>query len=259
MLLQRQGSYGGSLPDVRSYVCGPRPNDYGAMPLAWASLLSWQRGHVGGEGQPEVLEALFGIHKAMLDLGYVEEADALLLQIDLWLREDDLFKLQVQDVVFARSKREDGRPETAVKLGVATRGESAKTGMHQGGRVDHELVVAMLERRTTNSSGKLFNSSKTRYAYVWKKAIRHVQGLPGCELFVCGPPHSVRHTGPIHDLAESYRSLEQAQRRGRWSSAKSVLRYGKTHAWVSALARLPEKLRVLEHDPLGKRPAITPG
>jgi hypothetical protein len=217
------------------------PEKQNAMPRSWAALLSWQRGHVGGEGQPEAEETLGCIYHALVNNKCFEEADALLLALDGYLREHDLFSIRCQDIVFGL-KRADGRPDTAIKLGVATRGESAKTGMHQGVRIDYCGTIDMLIRRIKNRqpTDKLYKTNAVKYRELWLSAIKEIKQWPDCSDFSCGPPHSVRHTGASRDASTGYRSIWQIQRRGRWSSEKSVLRYSKSHAWVSAHSRVPQ-------------------
>ena len=124
-----------------------------------------------------------------------------------------------------------------LRIGVAERGEAAKTGMRQGVRVDSPHVVALLARRKGERSAKdkLFRTNATRCIKLWYEiaaALSHP----------IGPPHSVRHSGPAHDVGSGYRTLWQAQRRGRWASEKSVLRYAKTHTWVEQRAKTSEAI-----------------
>ena len=82
---------------------------------------------------------------------------------------------------------------------------------------------------------KLFATNKAKYVKAWAMASK--------ELDVdLGPPHSVRHSGPSHDCACGYRSMWQVQRRGRWASEKSVMRYAKSHAWIEARSKVPKDI-----------------
>ena len=74
-----------------------------------------------------------------------------------------------------------------------------------------------------------------KYAQAWHRASRQLQ-------VDLGPMHSVRHSGPSHDMHSGYRSLWQVQRRGRWRSERSCLRYTKSHALVEAQARMPPEV-----------------
>jgi hypothetical protein len=224
-----------------AYVC---PEESSIMHRAWKTLKAWQRGHVGGEGSPETEESMGCLMQAMDLLGYTEEADALRLALDSYLRTAELFALCAEDIVVDASKT--GVPDVALRLGVVERNESTKTGVRQGVRLDWPGTVDIVIKRAGNRSGgtKLFNTDAPSYRRAWKDAEALVQTWRGCESFRVGPPHSVRHTGASRDAAAAYRSLWQIQRRGRWSSEKSVMRYAKTHAWTSAQARLPDAARV---------------
>ena len=146
--------------------------------------------------------------------------------------------------------------EVSLRLGVAARQEKTKTGYHQGVRVDRPHVKAILRRRAAacHPKSKLFKITPAAFRLVWRQTCCRL----GLDL---GPPHTLRHSGPSHDLYYSYRSILQIQRRGRWSSEKSSLRYAKTHTLIEARAALPPK--VLEAGSLilsnrASRPAVAP-
>ena len=51
--------------------------------------------------------------------------------------------------------------------------------------------------------------------------------------------HRLRHTGPANDIMLEKRTLEQARRRGRWLSLRSLERYTKTaHLIADLIAHL---------------------
>ena len=185
------------------------------------------------------VELLACMEQQMRQQSGSEEADALALALDCYLRSGELFMLRVEDVVFATNPH--GDKEAMIRLGVAERAESTKTGMRQGVRVDTPHVLSILERRTSRGSptDKLFDTNASRYREAWHRAAQalHVSGI-------VGPPHSVRHSAPSHDAAINYRSIWQIQRRGRWSSERSVMRYAKTHAWLEARANYAQKCRL---------------
>ena len=143
-------------------------------------------------------------------------------------------QLRAADIIVLREK---DNFEVSLKLGFAERGESAKTGVRQGVRVDSPYLATMLaDRKKENAaSDRVFKITRDSYA----KACSDAAKVLGVFL---GPPHSVRHSGPSHDAATGYRTLWQIQRRGRWASERSVLRYAKTHFWVEARARAPDHL-----------------
>ena len=94
----------------------------------------------------------------------------------------------------------------------------------------------LADRKKENAaSDRVFKITRDSYA----KACSDAAKVLGVFL---GPPHSVRHSGPSHDAATGYRTLWQIQRRGRWTSERSVLRYAKSQVWVEARARAPDHL-----------------
>ena len=156
--------------------------------------------------------------------------------------------LRIEDVIFVTNH--DGITEGTLRLGVAERSESTKTGMRQGVRVDSPYVLHILKRLCASGkpSDKLLDTNASRYRAAWQKAASSL----GVDFI--GPPHTVRHSGPSHDAATGYRTIWQIQRRGRWSSERSVLRYAKTHAWLEAGAKVPAQLMERGRELLALRP-----
>ena len=164
---------------------------------------------------------------------------------DGYLREQDLFGLRIEDVVFNTTAT--GGPTVAAYFGRVHRGESCKTGREQGVVFDEPLSYEILERRCTSCSlsppikkpsDKVFRITSTLYRRWWRWAACKVLG-PDNKV---GPPHSARHTGPSRDLTEQYRSLETVMKRGRWKSLTAVQRYAKPHAWYACIASLPKEV-----------------
>ena len=153
---------------------------------------------------------------------------------DGYLREQDLFQIRVEDVVF--------RPDdigVAVLLGRGHRGESCKTGRDQGVVFDEPLSREIFDRLVQGKrpSDRVFRISPMTYRKWWRWAAKRVMGD---RADLVGPPHSARHTGASRDLTESYRSLEEVMKRGRWKSLTAVHRYAKPHAWYACIANLPK-------------------
>ena len=210
------------------------PERKSSLPLSWRCLAAWQRNQVYGEGQPVSDGVLACIQDAMRQEGHVEEADALAVAHDCYLRQSDFLQLRPADIIFAGD-------EVAVLI------RYAKTGPRQGVRVDWPGTAELLRRRVQlhKGSGPLFRTTAHAYGLAWSSAVAKLRRLPGCEALEVGPPHSVRHSGPARDAATGYRSIWQIQRRGRWQSESSVMRYAKTASWVAAVARTPSVLQQL--------------
>ena len=214
-----------------------RPEWAHKLPRSWRSMLAWKRNFITGEGGPEVDEMIWCLMKEMRQSGENECADALMLAHDCYLRAGELTMLRASDVVT------DGH-DFIVRLGVRERNEKTKTGAHQGVRIDWPGTEAMLKARLAKRApqDKLFTMTDAGYKKAWLAAgvaLRKRMGEPALHI---GPPHSVRHAGAARDSASGYRSVWQIQRRGRWQSERSVMRYAKTWAWTDAKARTPQTI-----------------
>jgi integrase len=56
-------------------------------------------------------------------------------------------------------------------------------------------------------------------------------------------PYEMRHSGPSHDRMMRARSLLEIQKRGRWKTARSLVRYEKHTRMMQAWNKLPEPVR----------------
>ncbi len=134
-------------------------------------------------------------------------------------------------------------------LGVADRDEYNKTGRRQGVIVDYPDVAEILvSRKAARKSHELIYDLTV---HEYRDALRRVGNSLNFDI---GPPHSVRHSGPSEDAAFGYRTIWAIQRRGRWSSERSVLRYAKTHSLLEARSRVPEDLLAEGRQLLAARP-----
>ncbi|CAK0885370.1 unnamed protein product [Prorocentrum cordatum] len=202
------------------------------LPRSNRALRALHRLHVAGEGGPQLLELWAVLDEAMRLAGNQEAADAAEVALDAYLRSAELFGLRAADVVIDVDPA--GEQVVAPRLVVPERGERTKTGMRQGVLIDRAHVADMLVRRKAERAPAdgVFACSVDAY----RRALRWACDDVGVERF---PPHVARHSGPSHDAATGYRTVWAIQRRGRWASEKSVLRYMKTHALVAARAALP--------------------
>ncbi|CAK0828932.1 unnamed protein product [Prorocentrum cordatum] len=230
---------------VEDKEVGPHRGDFAAHGLAYVwpelstglprsnrALRACHRLHVAGEGGAQPLELWAVLDEAARLAGGVEAADAAEVALDAHLKSAELFALQAADI--AVDADEAGEQIAALRLGVTERGERTKTGVRQGALIDRRHVSDMLARRKSERgpSDRVFSCSVDAYRWALRRACDDV----GVERF---PPHAARHSGPSHDAATDYRTAWAIQRRGRWASEKSVLRYMKTHALVAARAALP--------------------
>ena len=56
-------------------------------------------------------------------------------------------------------------------------------------------------------------------------------------------PYQMRHSGPSIDLADRRRSMEEAQRRGRWTQPRSMMRYERRARLAAEWAKVPQATR----------------
>ncbi|CAK0891744.1 unnamed protein product [Prorocentrum cordatum] len=215
------------------------------LPRANRALRAWHKMHVAGEGGPQPLEVWAALDEAMRLAGSVEAADAAALAVDAYLRSAEVFALRVEDIVDADDD------VVAIKLGVQERNERTKTGVRQGVLIDRPHIADMLRaRKAAKKPGELvFGCSVEAY----RRALRKASDDIGIVAF---PAHSARHSGPSHDAAEGYRTVWAIQRRGRWASEKSVLRYMKTHALVAARAAVPAAVMARGRELLARQVAM---
>ena len=218
-------------------LCYLYPEAVRELPHAWRATKGRSRFAIVKEGQPVPLQALVCMSQFLRSLDDPKAdsaADCIEIAADGYLREQDLFQLRVEDVIFA--------DDTAtLLLGKGARGEGCKSGRDQGVVMDEPNSVALLRKAVTGKANndKVFDIGADNYRRHWTKAAKEVLG----NATAAGTPHSARHTGASRDLTEGYRNLEQVMKRGRWKALNSVHRYAKPHAWYAALAALPQAVR----------------
>ena len=205
---------------------------------------------VTSEGQPVAPQRLAVMEEELWSHGSAtasEAGDAIVLAVDGYLREQDLFQLQVRDVILDKGV-------ATLLLGVGSRGESSKTGRDQGVVLDEPLSFSILQRRCQDKkpSAKVFpRLTPLSYNKWWKWAAQQACG----DKHGAGNPHSARHSGPSRDLTTGYRSLEMIMKRGRWKALTSIHRYAKPHAWYACISQLGPRERARGDEILDRRPA----
>ena len=223
------------------------------MPQSWRGLKGWSGVSITFEGQPVGLETLVCMECALRandSKDAQEAADCIPLAVDGYLREQDLFQLRVEDVIFT-SLSPGGTEAATLLLGRGKRGERCKSGRDQGVVLDEPYSRDILRRRVNalSPSCKVFNITADKYRKWWVWASKSVTGDP----LAAHSPHAARHTGASRDLTEGYRSLEQVMKRGRWKALNSVHRYAKPHAWYEAKSKQSELVKQQGAAILGSR------
>ena len=208
----------------------------GKLPEAGRAITAWRRFEVQGEGTPIPWAGVGAISRWLSEQNSktaLVASHLVLLAADTYMRQSDIFQIQGGDVATSE------KYGLALTLGVPERGASTKTGVRQGVRPDFKGSEALLQHyKGGRSSGELlFPLSQVAFATWWRKAGEGLRYDPG-------PPHTLRHVGPSHDVMANYRTWEQVRNRGRWRAPSSCLRYAKSHQLIKAIECLPKDLTV---------------
>jgi hypothetical protein len=210
------------------------PELKGKLSLAARSMKSWTKLVSTVEGGPVPEDIIMLIAVNLMATGCTEDAVWVLVQYDVYGREQDMQQLHVENVSFDGSR-------VALLFGDSSRGMSTKTGANQGTIIRRgimaDLMLTMQEFRTEHKQPMIFTISQQTLRANWHRVCRTI-GVP-----FAGPPHSIRHSGPSEDLSRNIASLETVRRRGRWKAVESVQRYTKTFALVRFWSRTPSITR----------------
>ena len=214
------------------------PRLRGKLALTARSMKAWSKLAITSEGGPVPEEIIFLIAVTMIAQGHLPHGVWVLLQYDIYGREQDVENLWDADMLWDGSK-------LALQFGVAARGSSSKTGVNQGNIVRRALVTDLMLGMRSALRGdvvrrrqhRLFGISSAEFRKVWH----------ACCFFLgvsfAGAPHCIRHSGPSEDIDRGRSDLETVRRRGRWKVLDSVQRYTKSFALTRFRARVPEVTR----------------
>lgn len=200
-----------------------------ALSEARRSLAGWTKAAPGGVGLPLPPAAVHLLAQHLVEIGLPRMAACVLLQMDLYARPSEIVELLVSEVVPPNPFAGGALAEewavqffsTEVDRGVSKTGQSDETvlvGICGRGWLREVLATLIV----TAESERLFPFDLREYERAFGAGMRALN-LTSLQ----GSPHALRHTGPSHDVMEKRITLEQAQKRGRWASFKSVVRYEK--------------------------------
>lgn len=225
-----------------------------ALPLTRRAVVGWQRVTHSVEGQPFSVETWGAIMSDLLTHGQAECALVVAVCVDAYLRLMDFDALLCSDVAASAAQDERGTvasERVGLQLGVAERGEEAKTGVDQSVIIERDWVAALLWEhvRDRPPHQRAFFVSRSAFEYQWYRTLRRL------DLGFVGGPHAMRHTGPTIDALLHNRSRDHLRVRGRWASLKSVGRYCKPNSLLRHNSRVPHHVlasgRDFWTDPLG--------
>ena len=211
------------------------------LPRSTQTLSGWRKRNPPRSRLPLPWEAFAGILTWIAETrGQPLVAIALLLAFHAYLRPIDLFRLRVWQLVppIARS-----RSATRWTLVLHPREDNAasKTGVF-----DESLILCdiPLYAKLAPLLGRLVHGRHRDEPLVQmprSQVLRLVaQAAQAVGVSQLAPVlHSLRHGGPSADLAMKARSLDEAQKRGRWRTLRSVARYERGGRVAEQLQRLP--------------------
>ena len=228
--------------------CHIFPEFKNALPLSWRVVHSWNDEGKSWEGSSASSQCIFAMILDMITHGDVVAGIATWNALDGYLRGQDWKMLRKEDV-FSIQKHKGSGVRVAQMFGRRHRGESVKTGQEQGVDIDDECLAMLIHEycKDLADSDKLYDISEVEYRHAWDSAQRRLK------LQWVGPPHTLRHTKPSEDSANGTRSVDEIQKRGRWTQAKSMQRYSKPHALTIHLSRLPGNIREIGDDVMANK------
>ncbi len=165
-------------------------------------------------------------------------AAAVMMQFVLYLRPGEVLSIRARDLQAPLPRHSGGLAHWSVLLHPAEAGVASKTGVFDEAMVmdnpDYLDLVQVWRRLKREKSEMLFPFSYSRYAKVFSEAVERL------DLAKIGVVHlyQLRHGGVSHEVATGRRSIESAQKRGRWACLQSMRRYGKGGRIMDMLGRM---------------------
>ena len=224
------------------------PESTDSLPLFSRSVLGWSRLQPPGEQFGLSLERWGAILRSMSEHIHTrndeESAIWYALQKDIYGREQDMEGLRKTSRDVAVRFLPKGGVQIALFFGLSSRGESVKTSQqmpNQGVIIDEPWIASLFHQhlQRVQEGAPIFRVSREQVTERVEAAVNRLKLDPEDKRL-----HRLRHTGPANDIMLEKRTLEQARRRGRWLSLRSLERYTKTAHLVADLARLPQQLVV---------------
>jgi len=128
------------------------PTFQGLLTRSARTLQGWRRSAPPREGGPTCPEVVGTLVAGLAQAVGRKPALAAWLSYDCFMRGQDWAALRKEDVVI------DGAGTVALMRGVRERGESCKTGAHQGVEVRHPVLAGLLAelRAATPAHGRVF-------------------------------------------------------------------------------------------------------
>ncbi|CAK0801976.1 unnamed protein product, partial [Prorocentrum cordatum] len=221
-----------------------RPN---TKPLARFErcLKAWGRRRPALGRLPPPYPTICGLAVALHLLGRTDMAVAVLVALSAYLRPGELRGLRVRDVVPPALGYGPEYQKWSLILGPSDSiGGPTKTGVYDDNvTMDHENLQFLdrffeLHRQGKGSNDPLWGFTQAEFGAMIAKALK-VRQLEGLGI----APYSLRRAGPSWDAITGRRSQLEVQRRGRWASMSSLIRYEKSSKVNSLLVNLDDSVQ----------------
>ena len=236
------------------------------MPRTWRAMKAWRRLTPGRRRRGVALAVWCGLAWRLVEKDLTQMAVFLLVGVSAYSRPSSLLAARRCDLVPPAAGLSQ---HWCLLTHPEERQVPSKTGrFDEGCLLDSPylqgLASAFRLMAHPTSTARLWNFTYPEVAEALKKAAEELN-VGAVTLY------QMRHSGASIDLVRRYRSLEEAQRRGAWSQAKSMHRYEHSsritydYLQLDALARsqceeaerhISEIILGRPHPPIGSRTAI---
>jgi integrase len=208
------------------------------MPRTWRSLKGWKKLDPGQSRAPEPWSLWCAYACLLSQLGCAEMAVALLLMVVAYLRPCELMSLHVVDLLTPAISIS---PFWTLLICPSTRSSRTKVGESDDSiRLDAKRLLwvdRVLKILKLRPQGLLWSFDYAQFCSMMKR----VNALTGLKVV----PYQGRHSGPSIDRAENVRTQEEVQKRGRWKSHRSLIRYEKHGRLQLSYNQKPRSMRAL--------------
>jgi integrase len=211
-----------------------------AMPRVSRALQAWGRLRPAHGRIPPAYPIICGIVCCLVRLGRSDMAVAALVALSGYLRPGELLGLRCRDVVAPMPMFGGGYSHWSLLLGPIDMRKPTKTGVYDDSVIlDHpslQWLGCELEKlmRYRNPDELLWLFSDQDFLRMFKLAAK-MTNVGHLDLV----PYSLRHAGPSWDALLRLRGQRDIQRRGRWRSPASVVRYERSSRVLAVLHELP--------------------